>query len=579
MTASGAVIGYDSRHGETGLITRMRLRMALATVLVATCALAWAQPSGLVIARLAAPASEAAVVAGQYDPQFVVRAGAAVIYEDAKLPAWWRITSTRPIEAGDEPQLVLKAPYLNHVSAWVPGAVPSGHALHGVDVDPGHSARALLIALPAGLQPGQAIYLRVDAPAAVPMAVSIESRNQAHRADLWHVAWRSMILTAMILLAILALAFWVGVGDRNFVHLAVTMGAAALYLAVMGGEIRAVPWLAGVMTQGPQAARVLACVAAVASNLFLRRYLDLPGNAPRIDRVVMALTWIMASMVLANVLVDDSRLAVFGNLVVVATALTLLVAGLTLVVRGNRAARFFLVSWLPLILSISMKAVEMIGGWVGPSWLDHAVAGSFALAGLLLTVGLSDKMLELRRDRDRASRQATIDTLTGALSRVAIEQQLSEHVARAHASGASLSVAYVDIDHFKAINDGHGHSVGDACLRFVAMRLRNGLRDSDALGRLGGDEMLIVMPHTALDEAMQVAEHVREAIDNRPLSVDGKLLPCSLSLGVAQLVRGEDAGQLLRRADGALYLSKSAGRNRVSSAPSTFPIETAHARR
>ncbi len=78
---------------------------------------------------------------------------------------------------------------------------------------------------------------------------------------------------------------------------------------------------------------------------------------------------------------------------------------------------------------------------------------------------------------------------------------------------------------------------------------------------------------------MQVAEHVRQAVDSRPLSVDGNLLPCSLSLGVAQLDRGEDAGQLLRRADAALYLSKAAGRNRVSSAPSTFPIETAHARR
>ena len=565
--------------GKLSLTTSVCLRIALAWLLLAACVQAWAQPSGLEIARLPSSATEAAVVAGHYDPEFLVRTGAPVIYEESRVPAWWRITTTRPIEPDNEPQLVLKAPYLNHVSAWVPGAVASGHALHGVDADPDHSARALVIPLPAGLQPGEAIYLRVDASAAVPMAVSIESQEQVHRDDLWHVAWRSMILTAMILLSILALAFWVGVGDRNFVHLAMTMGIASLYLAVMGGEIRALPWLADLMTQGPQAARVLACVGAVASNLFLRRYLDLPGTLPRIDRFVIVLTWTMAGMALANLLVEDARLAVIGNLVVVATALTLVIAGLTLVVRGNRAARFFLISWTPLLLTISMKAIEMLGSWVGPSWLDHAVAGSFALAGLLLTVGLSDKMLELRRDRDRASRQVTIDALTGASSRVAIEQQLSEHVARAHASGAALSVAYVDVDRFKAINDGHGHSVGDACLRFVAMRLRNGLRDSDALGRLGGDEMLIVMPHTKLEEAMQVAEHVRQAVDSRPLSVDGNLLPCSLSLGVAQLDRGEDAGQLLRRADAALYLSKAAGRNRVSSAPSTFPIETAHARR
>jgi diguanylate cyclase (GGDEF)-like protein len=550
------------------LLSPDRLRAVLAGLALAACVVASAQAGELQLSRLDAQATESEVLGGLRDADFVPQAGPAVIHERAKTPTWWRVTSAGAIAAADGPRLVLQSPYLTHVSAWVPGAAPSSHALHGADADSRYSARALVIALPQGLKRGESIYLRVDAPAAVPMAASVQTLAQVHRADLWHVAWRSMILTAMVLLAILALSFWIGVGDRNFIHLALTMALSALYLATMGGEIRAVPWLSDLMSSGPQGARVAASLGVVASNLFLRRYLDLPASAPRLDRIVMALTWAMGAVAATNLVIDDARLAIAGNLVVIVASTTFLVAAVMLVARGQRAARFFLVSWLPLIVLVVLQALELMGSWSGPPWLVHALAGSFALAGLLLTLGLSDKMLELRRDRDRVSRQATVDTLTGAFSRVAIEQQLAEHWARSVATGAPLSLAYVDIDRFKDINDGHGHPVGDACLRFVAMRLRNVLREGDALGRLGGDEMLVLMPDTALEEALQVAEDARRAIDSRPLSVDGQLLPCSLSLGVAQRMPGEDAGQLLRRADAALYLSKSAGRNRVSSAPS-----------
>jgi diguanylate cyclase (GGDEF)-like protein len=134
----------------------------------------------------------------------------------------------------------------------------------------------------------------------------------------------------------------------------------------------------------------------------------------------------------------------------------------------------------------------------------------------------------------------------------------------AHVRGMPLSVVFFDIDHFKRINDEHGHPVGDQSLRLVATRTRGKLRKHDFLGRYGGDEMLVILPGTALDDALTVAEHLREAVNNRPLTIDGRVIDTSLSLGVAQLGVGETFERLLERVDTALYSSKSAGRDRVT---------------
>jgi diguanylate cyclase (GGDEF)-like protein len=217
-----------------------------------------------------------------------------------------------------------------------------------------------------------------------------------------------------------------------------------------------------------------------------------------------------------------------------------------------------------LLVLLLMRVSELLGFWVAPSWLVYAYPAGFALAGLVITIGLSDKMQELRRDRDHASRLASYDALTGASSRQVIEEQLHAAVADAHRLERPLSVVFFDIDHFKQINDVHGHRIGDQCLRIVALRTRNRLRTYDHMGRYGGDEMVVVLPDTNLKEAIGVAENLRSAINCRPVVVDDRSIDVTLSLGVAQLAEGEPADRFLERADAALYASKSAGRDRVT---------------
>jgi diguanylate cyclase (GGDEF)-like protein len=163
--------------------------------------------------------------------------------------------------------------------------------------------------------------------------------------------------------------------------------------------------------------------------------------------------------------------------------------------------------------------------------------------------------------------KATHDALTGLLNRGTIIERLNNHAALAGRTGQPLSLVLADIDHFKRINDEHGHLAGDAVLREVAARLQSCVREGDSLGRFGGEEFLFVLYPCGSDEAAAAAERFRAALVGAPIVLPGGAPPVtlSLSLGTASSATGVVSSQrLLRQADDALYASKRSGRNRVT---------------
>lgn len=159
---------------------------------------------------------------------------------------------------------------------------------------------------------------------------------------------------------------------------------------------------------------------------------------------------------------------------------------------------------------------------------------------------------------------ASTDSLTGALSRRGLDHRLDAEVARARRYGRALSVVLLDLDHFKHINDQHGHGAGDLVLHTVAETCRASLRSVDILGRLGGEEFVVVLPETQGKEAQRWAERLRQAIALRDIIHNGTRLQVTASLGVSMLGQGErTASRLLNRADAAMYRAKSLGRDRV----------------
>jgi diguanylate cyclase (GGDEF)-like protein len=174
---------------------------------------------------------------------------------------------------------------------------------------------------------------------------------------------------------------------------------------------------------------------------------------------------------------------------------------------------------------------------------------------------------ELRR-REAALHQLTrTDALTGLYNRRHFMEQMDNEHARATRYGRPLSCMMVDLDHFKRINDEHGHAVGDVVLHETAQRLRLALRETDVLARLGGEEFGALLPDTDLDGARRVAERCRELLGGTPVLVEQRpSVRVTASFGVAVLdaVKAPGPEDLLRAADLALYASKGRGRNRVS---------------
>ena len=173
-------------------------------------------------------------------------------------------------------------------------------------------------------------------------------------------------------------------------------------------------------------------------------------------------------------------------------------------------------------------------------------------------------------------RLAVLDSLTDLLTRGAFRHAAKAEFASAVRGGTSLSYVIIDIDHFKAINDTHGHAIGDSVLRSVAAMLRAETRSSDLIGRIGGEEFALLLPDTSIEVAMRCAERIRATLAAMIVTISGKRLPLTASLGVSSCHHHDESIEMVMgRADRALYVSKHAGRNRVSPATDSAKSVTA----
>jgi diguanylate cyclase (GGDEF)-like protein len=189
---------------------------------------------------------------------------------------------------------------------------------------------------------------------------------------------------------------------------------------------------------------------------------------------------------------------------------------------------------------------------------------------------LSEALAETCNDLER---RANFDALTGVLARSAMLARTAALIERAGATGRRIALVMVDVDRFKAINDGYGHAIGDVVLKEVAARMAASCRGGDLLGRIGGEEFLAVFADVPADGAGPIAERLREAVARTPVPIGGgTTLPVSISGGLLTLAPGETPpalSELLSRADAALYAAKAEGRNRIVAAGAQARMATA----
>ncbi|MDB5521036.1 MAG: hypothetical protein JWQ82_633 [Tardiphaga sp.] len=190
-------------------------------------------------------------------------------------------------------------------------------------------------------------------------------------------------------------------------------------------------------------------------------------------------------------------------------------------------------------------------------------SASTGLYGSAMREALYKRGNELKGAYARIETLAQTDELTGALNRRAILQLLDQEISQTQRTGQLCAVAMIDVDFFKKINDAFGHPIGDDVLRSFSITLFANIRNGDRLGRYGGEEFLLVLPHTAGDEALRILDRLRLIVAESDWSAVSPDLQVTISAGVATLRATDDSDTILTRADRALYSAKNAGRNQV----------------
>ena len=237
--------------------------------------------------------------------------------------------------------------------------------------------------------------------------------------------------------------------------------------------------------------------------------------------------------------------------------LPLLVAGLN---AGGRALR---TAFKPDALAIEIAANSTLN--VGTAMVVVAVIAMLHATLMALVVARLIQQLQWR---------ARHDGLTGLLNRRAMQETIEQQLTRSRRAGDTFAVVMLDIDHFKAINDRHGHAAGDEALKHTAALLQTCVRAVDRVGRFGGEEFVVLLPGFDLAQAAEIAEVLRARLVAQQMEREGGSLSMSASFGVAEWFGpAEEPSRLLMRADQALYQAKRAGRNRVQVMRADIDIE------
>jgi len=261
------------------------------------------------------------------------------------------------------------------------------------------------------------------------------------------------------------------------------------------------------------------------------------------------------------------------RIVIVSVAMALLtvqpVIGLMVASRSSRRARLFTAACLSGIGLAMLVRALLTTKWgahadlLAPDFVQFASVLLFGVFTVLSTLGVM--WIEIEKLRADLARLAMIDSLTATLNRRAFMLEYERELSRCVREKTGLALAIFDLDHFKDVNDAHGHLVGDQVLRRVADTLRASLRGHDVLGRYGGEEFALLMPGADAAAALAATERARLAVGERPIEAGRLSIPLTLSAGVAAYgVNGRDWETLLSSADAALYEAKREGRNRVA---------------
>jgi diguanylate cyclase (GGDEF)-like protein len=476
----------------------------------------------------------------------------------------WVVIAPQPLWQATEQVLTIYPPTLATVTV-LSGNSPQTLALDDFSAA-SHGHGRLAWQLPDNRPASAPILLRFEpSPTlAAPVRFSIEPLRDYAQYDAQWLVFAAACFAVMLAMALMAICFAGMLRDVTYAWYA---GFILCYCLIQGIQTGFVfhplewEWLAGMATLAGSAAVALSVAFA---SLFMIRFCELQRYAPLLRVPITALAVGMIQLVLmrsSQIQLFVSVAQILLNPLLMIGAALLLLAAIVAAARGSRQAWFFLAGWTPLLSLTALTSAQINGALPDLDWLSDAGLAGGAFEAVVLSIGLADRALRLRHDSEEVRLLADRDALTDALNRRAWTERANLMLS----SGAPRQIAllFLDLDHFKLLNDHHGHNAGDRALLEVAKALTTELRPGDLLGRYGGEEFVAMLDNTESAQAMHVATRLCRRVHRLEIPVDDASTRLTISIGVAMRRDDDDVERLVECADQAMYDAKLTGRNRV----------------
>jgi len=483
---------------------------------------------------------------------------------------WLRVASHQAFGAGAIPAILVHAGMLHRVEVYAAG---SGKPLPVAARIPEFAgARDSAFILPSGTATAtSALYVRIVPPGAgygIPR-FAVSTLDDILHAENNRARIISLAFGALAAMAVASFLFWLVLQERAFILYSTLFVLQALYVAYFSGQGFEWPGLSAATPLTHYTWNVLSALSGAAACLFVRDIADLRRVMPRNYAVFGWLAGAFVLLTFANLIkligFEDSVNNV-GNVLFLGAAVYTLVVAFVAWRRGSRPAGWFLLAWTLLeafTIATTMRLL-MNASEENDSVVYLGLPLSMVAASLLIALGIADRLREQRRALSEAERHAKIDALTGVLNRRSLVERLDAACARARARGLPISLLFIDLDHFKEINDSFGHQAGDACLSAIIPPIQAELRQSDVIGRYGGEEFVVILSSADTAAAHPIAQRILERVASVRVEGYGEPIALTCSIGVATSdMLGVWGEHLIAQADAAVYQAKRSGRNRV----------------